>query len=495
VNGFPQGPNGLIVPNGSLKMQLNVDGTIIANPGGFVAADIPCVFQFDKTGALIQPAKIWSNEELDPQNAVGLGTFYFVTFYDQNGAILNNTPLWWIFPEIINSTVDISQMVAISTVGGNVIYYPRSVGNSGTVTSVAFVGDGVVDSAAPSAPVTTSGNITATILTQSANTVLAGPTTGVAAAPTFRALVAADIPTTASIWNNLQNATADLTLANTTFNTTFNQTSAVNWIWANITAATNSVPQNSPIIKIEGTYWTGSVSATDIWAVQNVVASGTNPTSTLTFSHSGSTGAAVVVFPPAVALVGAGSVNPLLTLKGSSSGSASLSVASNAGSPNALLLPSATPVTGQVIFGTGGNPASMSWVTAATTKTQVDLTAQNAAITTTVLAASVTAGQFRLNWNAKVTTVDGASSTLGALTIVYTDPDSVVQTITCAAQLSGGTIATTATTNTTATVLLGVPLLLNCKTGTNITYAFAYASGTPGTMIYNLHIDLETFVG
>jgi hypothetical protein len=433
VNGFPQGPNGLIVPNGSLKMQLNVDGTIIANPGGFVAADIPVVFQFDKNGALIQPAKIWSNEELDPQNTVGLGTFYLVTFYDQNGAILNNTPLWWIFPEIINSTVDISQMVAISTVGGNVIYYPRSVGNSGTVTSVAFVGDGVVDSATPSTPVTTSGNITATILTQSANTVLAGPTTGVAAAPTFRTLVAADISgiltpagsdtdvqvnsggsfygdgnftynhTTQIVastifnavtgfriagaaasgkflrgngtnfvssgiqsgdvtWDQIGNAAGALTLANGTNATTFNQTSAVNWIWANTTAATNTVPQNSPILNFEGTYWTGSASAADIWTIQDVVASGTNPVTTLTFLHSGSSGTAQVTMPQSLTLGTAGVVTGIIHFNGVT-GSASIGVNGTAGSTRTIALPSAEPpADGSLLQGSAsGNPNATSW--------------------------------------------------------------------------------------------------------------------------------------
>ncbi len=194
-NGFPQGPNGLIVPLGSIKLQLNVDATIIAAPGGFVAAGIPVVFQFDKNGALIQPAKIWSNEELQPQlSSTLLGTYYLVTFMDQNGAVLNATPLWWQFPEIINSTVDISQMTPVSTVGGNVLFYPTSFGGSGTVTSVTFTGDGTVLSATPSAPVTTSGTIAATLLTQNALTFLAGPTTpGPAAAPTFRTVGASDI--------------------------------------------------------------------------------------------------------------------------------------------------------------------------------------------------------------------------------------------------------------------------------------------------------------
>ena len=123
--------------------------------------------------------------------------------------------------------------------------------------------------------------------------------------------------------------------------------------------------------------------------------------------------------------------------------------------------------------------------------TIVDLTAQNAAIGTTTLFAVVNAGQYRVSWNAKVTTAAGSSSTLGALTITYTDPDGVVQTITCAAQISAGTIATTSTGNSTTTVLLGVPMLLNCKAGTNIQYAFAYASNAANAMQYNLHIRVE----
>lgn len=59
-------------------------------------------------------------------------------------------------------------------------------GGSGTVTSVTFTGDGVVDSSTPSTAVTTSGTVTATVLTQSANTVF-GNFTGGTAAPTFSA--------------------------------------------------------------------------------------------------------------------------------------------------------------------------------------------------------------------------------------------------------------------------------------------------------------------
>jgi hypothetical protein len=63
---------------------------------------------------------------------------------------------------------------------------------SGTVTSVALSLPAIFT--VSGSPVTTSGTLTATLASQTANTIFAGPTTGVAAAPTFRALVAADIP-------------------------------------------------------------------------------------------------------------------------------------------------------------------------------------------------------------------------------------------------------------------------------------------------------------
>jgi hypothetical protein len=125
----------------------------------------------------------------------------------------------------------------------------------------------------------------------------------------------------------------------------------------------------------------------------------------------------------------------------------------------------------------------------------VNLTAQTAAIATTTLffltPLFVASGQYRLSWNAKVTTAAGTSSTLGALTIVYTDPDGVVQTITAAALSHAGAVETTDTGNSTTTVLLGIPILMNCKVSTSITYAFAYASNAAAAMNYNLNLLLE----
>ena len=121
-----QDAGGIGIPNGSITLQLNVDATIIADPFGFVVAAKPVTFQFDSTGNLVQPAQIWSNKELNPQNDVGLGTYYRVTLYNANGARVNQTPMWWQFTEDDGDTVDISALTPFATVGGNVIFYPTS---------------------------------------------------------------------------------------------------------------------------------------------------------------------------------------------------------------------------------------------------------------------------------------------------------------------------------------------------------------------------------
>lgn len=75
-----------------------------------------------------------------------------------------------------------------ATIGGNG-------GSGGGVTSVAMTVPTILNVAG--SPVTTSGTFALTLANQSANTVLAGPTTGSAAPPAFRAIVAADLPATA----------------------------------------------------------------------------------------------------------------------------------------------------------------------------------------------------------------------------------------------------------------------------------------------------------
>ena len=63
---------------------------------------------------------------------------------------------------------------------------------SGTVTSVGLSLPNIFT--VSNSPVTSSGTLTGTLATQNANKVFAGPSAGVDSSPTFRALVATDIP-------------------------------------------------------------------------------------------------------------------------------------------------------------------------------------------------------------------------------------------------------------------------------------------------------------
>lgn len=76
---------------------------------------------------------------------------------------------------------------------GNPVYVAVDLsGSAGTVTSVALTAPAIFS--VGGSPITASGTLALTLATQAANKVWAGPTTGSAAAPTFRSLVAADIP-------------------------------------------------------------------------------------------------------------------------------------------------------------------------------------------------------------------------------------------------------------------------------------------------------------
>jgi hypothetical protein len=83
-------------------------------------------------------------------------------------------------------------------------------GATGTVTSVALALPGIFT--VSGSPVTSTGTLTGTLNTQTANLIWAGPTTGSAAAPTFRAIVTADLPTTAVTPGSYGSATKASTL-------------------------------------------------------------------------------------------------------------------------------------------------------------------------------------------------------------------------------------------------------------------------------------------
>lgn len=111
--------------------------------------------------------------------------------------------------------------------------------SAGTVTSVALSLPGIFS--VSGSPVTTSGTLSATLVSQSQNLVFASPN-GSAGAPTFRSLVSADIPSLSSLYANttLSNLTSPTAIPQdllSAVSNTYNFGSTVN-LWANIYGTT-----------------------------------------------------------------------------------------------------------------------------------------------------------------------------------------------------------------------------------------------------------------
>lgn len=99
---------------------------------------------------------------------------------------------------------------------------------AGTVTSIAMTGDGVVfNTSITGSPITSNGTLVPALLAQTANTVFAGPTSAGPTAPTFRSLVAADIPT---LNQNTTGSAASLSISGQTALLTFTGLASTNRI-------------------------------------------------------------------------------------------------------------------------------------------------------------------------------------------------------------------------------------------------------------------------
>lgn len=94
----------------------------------------------------------------------------------------------------------------LTVVAGLPAWVPPS--TSGTVTSVALADASSTPIYSISgSPVTSSGTLTQTLITQSANTVFSGPVSGGSSQPSFRALVSNDIPSLSAIYLALAGGT------------------------------------------------------------------------------------------------------------------------------------------------------------------------------------------------------------------------------------------------------------------------------------------------
>lgn len=141
-------------------------------------------------------------------------------------------------------------------------------GGGGSVTSVGLTTDSTTSSilSYANSPITSSGNITIALQTQAANKIFAGPTTGAAAAPTFRSLVAADIPDISGTYLTKANNLSDVSTKATAFDNISPMTTLGDVIYGGASGTNTRLAGNTTSTKKFLTQTgNGSVSAAPGW--------------------------------------------------------------------------------------------------------------------------------------------------------------------------------------------------------------------------------------
>ena len=176
----------------------------------------------------------WNASTNSPTLASGIGTnnnYYVVSTAGTttlNGISLWSVGDWAIFngstsawEKINGSSSEAFNSITVTGLTGYMYANGASaVTTQQPVTSVGLALPSSVFSVSGS-PVTTTGTLTGTLVTQSINTLFAGPASGSAAAPTFRSLTTADIPTlNQNTTGNAANVTGVIAIANGGTNST-----------------------------------------------------------------------------------------------------------------------------------------------------------------------------------------------------------------------------------------------------------------------------------
>jgi hypothetical protein len=147
--------------------------------------------------------------------------------------------------------------------------------------------------------------------------------------------------------------------------------------------------------------------------------------------------------------------------------------------------PAAPAGSTNVTFQTDGSGNVSAYISSAVelTGNGFDATAQTADIGTTSLITSPTAGRYRVSAYIIVTTVDGASSTLPSIVLTWNDADNgAAQTLALTPTNAGNTTTTYEYNDAFVSLDVSAPLAFS-TTG--------YASGTPATMQFAIHITVE----
>lgn len=229
---------------------------------------------------------------------------------------------------------------------------------SGTITSVAASVPSFLSLSG--SPITTSGTLAITLQTQVQKTFFAGPTSGADAAPTFRAIAAADVPT---LNQNTTGSSASATLASTV--TVLQELSDATCFLAFVTASSGSLGIKTNVglvfnsltgaLSFEGTVesagFTGPLTGNASTAnLANTVTTNANLTGIVT-----STGNATAIADGAIALSKLATA-PVTSVTGTTN-----EIVSTGGATPSISLPAALTFTGKTV--TGGTFSSPALVT------------------------------------------------------------------------------------------------------------------------------------
>lgn len=288
-----QDATGAPLANGYLQMELSQDAQVNGNTQVFAGYTI--TINLDANGNVVSsPAQsVWPNDVLSPA-----GTFYNVSAYSAAGQLVWGPNAQQVLTSPSPYNIGAWVPTAINTtIGGGA--------GAGSVTSVSVVtANGVSGTVAN--PTTTPaitlalGAITPSSLqVNGGQTVIGTQGTG-SALLTFTGgsgsnqVLSTDASGTAMI-SGVGTGNLVTTIGNNVF--TGHNAFTVDQTFEAINAATNILNVSSPALDFSGNYWNGSASTSDVWGMADILGTGTNPTSTLTFTHSGSPGVARVSVP------------------------------------------------------------------------------------------------------------------------------------------------------------------------------------------------------
>lgn len=321
-------------------------------------------------------------------------------------------------------------------------------GGSGTVTSVALTAPAFLS--VSGSPVTASGTIDLALAVQSANRGFFGPTTGAAAAPTFRLLVSDDIPSLA--WSKITSGTPT-TLSG------YGITDAVK-----LQAATPGTPQTGHI-NVSGTVIAGGFSGP--------------LTGNVTGDVSGSSGSCTGNAATATTATTAGAVTTIVAGKVYGRGSAG-----GDGNGQDITLGTNLSMSGTTLNATGGGVTNSGGVNVLTKGDGSNLVASGLTDDGSTVTSSedVTIGSAAAGKNLTVTATRGAEQmpalttgnwTLGAGWAYATSPDRLDKNA-----AGTGTATPTAATTIVAGTVYQVIITVDSISGSTATYTVGGVAGT-----------------